>query len=232
MEAPQRRGSRRLPDRVYWFRRAVVLVGLLLVIGVVGWMVGGIVRLATPGATGTPATVVTPSETPPPTPPDSTHATALPGPESSSASPATATDQPTTASATPSGPVTCDAGSLSLAVSGPAQVKAGTSAILTVTVTNSGTDTCVFSLDDRLSLRIVSGTDEIWASSDCPDWTPRPAQLTLPAGGTATWPMTWDRHRSQSPCTVVPTTLNPGTYVANAQFPGVATAQLIFLLTA
>jgi hypothetical protein len=224
----------RLPERVYWFRRAFVVVCLAIVIALLMWLVS----LVGGSKTAAPAvTKAAPTTTRTPSPPDSLQATALPAPATApepSTTPtatATATDQPTTASASAPAPAACDPGAMSLSIAGPGTVKAGASAQLTITVTNSGTDACTFTFDARFTLKIVSGADEIWSTADCSQWAPTASQA-LPPGGAATWQTTWDRHRSQATCKVVPATLKDGTYVASAMYAGASTAQLVMLLTA
>lgn len=227
----------RLPERVYWFRRAFVVICLGLVIALLMWLVSlaGGPRTAAPGAVSAP-----PTTTQAPSPPDSLQATALPAPASTlpgsmAATAPTVTSAPsvtTTASAS-SAPTAaaCDPAVLTLDVTGPGTVKAGTTAQFTVKVTNSGVDTCAFTFDSRFTFRIVSGSDQIWSIGDCTQWAPSGTQ-TLAQGAAATWQTTWDRHRSQATCVSVPTTLKPGTYVASAAYTGSSSAQLVMLLTA
>jgi len=232
MEPDVRRAAPgRLPERVYWFRRAFVLVLLAIIIALLMWFVSlmGGSQTASPAVTkAAPATTGTPS------PPDSLQATALPAPATGSDTSTTpaGTEQPTTASASgAAAPASCDPGVLTLSVAGPGTVKAGTTAPLTVTVTNSGTDACTFTFDSRFTLKIVSGADEIWSTADCAQWAPSGSQALAP-GSADTWQTTWDRHRSQATCKVVAATLKAGTYVANAIYSGAPTAQLVMRLPA
>ncbi len=55
-------------------------------------------------------------------------------------------------------------------------------------------------------------------------------QTVLP-GGNVGWKTTWDRHRSQKECKIVPTALKAGTYVANAMYTGAVPAQWPMTLT-
>jgi hypothetical protein len=219
----------RLPERVYWFRRAFVLIGLALVIALLMWLVsllGGGPKTAAPSITRTTA----PADSGTPSAPDSLQATGLPAPAETPS--ATATVQPTTALQTTGPPAAqCDPGLLSLSITGPGQVKVGATAAITVTVTNSDSTTCSFTFDNRFTLKIVSGADEIWSTADCAQWAPSGTQ-TLAPGAAATWQATWDRHRSQATCKLVPTALKAGTYVANALYAGAGSAQLVMLLTA
>ncbi len=224
----------RLPERVYWFRRAFVVVCLGLVIALLMWLgsLAGGPRTAAPRAASAP-----PATTQAPSPPDSLQATALPAPAStltgSTSAPTDSTSAVTAAAPASSAPTAaaCDPAVLTLDVTGPGTVKAGTTAPITVTVTNSGTDTCAFTFDSRFAFRIVSGSDPIWSIGDCAQWAPSGTQ-TLAQGAAATWHTTWDRHRSQATCVSVATTLKPGTYVASASYTGSSSAQLVMLLTA
>lgn len=225
---PRRVAPRRLPRRVYWFRRGVVLAGVALVVALIVWL---------SSLTGSPKTAGTsvkpplaPASTgPSAAPTDSTEATALPGQESSSPSTSSAQGTPATASAPAL--ADCDPGILTLSVSGPGVLKAGATGQFTVTVTNSGLDACIFAFDSRFTMTIVSGTDQIWSTADCAQWAPTGSQQ-LAVGATATWQTTWERHRSEPGCKVVTTTLRAGTYVVNALYQGAATAQQVVLLTA
>ncbi|HET7723619.1 MAG TPA: hypothetical protein VFK68_03195, partial [Propionibacteriaceae bacterium] len=138
---------------------------------------------------------------------------------------------PTAPTKTGAPPAECDPGILTLSVSGPGSLKAASTGQFTVTVTNSGLDACTFTFDSRFTMTIVSGTDQIWSTSDCAQWAPTGSQQ-LAVNAAATWQTTWDRHRSEAGCKVVPTTLRPGTYVVNALYTGAATAQQVVLLTA
>lgn len=217
----------RLPRRVYWFRRGVVLAGVALVIALIVWL------SSMTGSPKTAGTSVKPplapaSTSPSATPTDSTEATDLPGQESSSSSASSAQGTPAAATAALAD---CDPGILTLSVSGPGVLKAGATGQFTVTVTNSGLDACTFAFDSRFTMTIVSGTDQIWSTADCAQWGPTGSQQ-LAVGATATWQTTWDRHRSEAGCKVVTTTLRAGTYVVNALYQGAATAQQVVLLTA
>ncbi|HSN11303.1 MAG TPA: hypothetical protein VLS51_04265 [Propionibacteriaceae bacterium] len=216
----------RLPQRIYWFRRGVVLVAVALVIGLIVWLSS---LTSSPKTSGTPVKPpLAPASTEPSAAPtDSTEATALPG--QGTASLASSVQGTPTASSAP--PADCDPGVLTLAVSAPGSLKAGATAQLTVTVTNSGLDPCTFTFDSQFTMTIVSGTDQIWTTADCAQWAPSGSQQ-LAVGATATWQTTWDRHRSEAGCKLVQTTLRPGTYVVNAMYTGAATAQQVVLLTA
>jgi hypothetical protein len=119
---------------------------------------------------------------------------------------------------------------VSLGVTGPRTVPAAAKADLEVTLTNTGQVPCVIVFDTRFVFRVVSGSDEIWSTADCAAWMATGAQ-TLQPGAAVMWKTTWDRHRSQKECKVVPTALKAGTYVANAMYTGAVPAQWPMNLT-
>ncbi len=215
---PRRAVPGQLPDRVYWVRRGLVLVAVVVVIAIIAGIVSaihGATRTATP-TTSTPPPVVQSSESPSYSSTDQPTTVA----SSSSATPSVSA----TTSATATTPIECVPNLLVLAVTGPRSVPTTAKADLQVTLTNSGSVACVLVLDTRFVLRVVSGIDEIWSTADCAAWRATGTQ-TLQPGAAATFKTTWDRHRSQKECKVVPTTLKSGTYVADASYVGAPTAQ-------
>jgi hypothetical protein len=119
---------------------------------------------------------------------------------------------------------------LVLRVSGPARVAAGAQANLVVTFTNVGADECWLPLSpETFELAITSGSDRIWASSDCAGWGPE-SVTAVGAGQTLEWTKVWDRHRSTK-CKVSADDLLPGTYVATATWRGGPSARHVMTLT-
>jgi len=223
---PRRAAPGRLPDRIYWRRRAVVLVALVLVIAVIAAIASAIRGRST---TATPATtpsvqVTEPSVTPTPT--DTPSASQSPSLSASASASPTVTAAPSSTA-----PTECVPNLLSLAVTGPRTVAASAKADLEVTLTNTGQVACVIVFDTRFVLRVVSGTDEVWSTADCAAWRATGTQTVQP-GAVVAWKTTWDRHRSQKECKVVPTALKAGTYVANAMYTGAVPAIWSMNLTA
>ena len=218
---PRRAAPGRLPDRVYyWRRRAVVLVALVVVLAIIVAIASAIRSrsITASPATTTSAQVIRTSAIP----------TAAPTTTPSASAPLSATSAaPTSAAA----PTECVANLLSLAVTGPRTVAATAKADLEVTLTNTGQVACVIVFDTRFVLRVVSGIDEVWSTADCAAWMATGSQTVQP-GAAVTWKTTWDRHRSQKECKVVPTALKAGTYVANAMYTGAVPAQWPMNLTA
>ncbi|MFJ8696165.1 hypothetical protein [Streptomyces roseolilacinus] len=80
--------------------------------------------------------------------------------------------------------------------------------------TDLGPATAVLTISDE-------GGDEVWSSKDCPKG-PGSVYVAVPAGGTATYTIEWDRRHSAPRCATPPVrTAGPGTYLAEATVPGV-----------
>lgn len=218
---PRRAAPGRLPHRIYyWRRRAIVLIALVVVLAIIVAIVSAVRARSTTAspATTTSAQVIETSAIPTATPPTT---------PSASAPPSATSAAPTSAAA----PTECVANLLSLAVTGPRTMAATAKADLAVTLTNTGQVACVIVFDTRFVLRVVSGIDEVWSTADCAAWMATGSQTVQP-GAAVTWKTTWDRHRSQKQCKVVPTPLKAGTYVANAMYTGAVPAQWPMNLTA
>jgi hypothetical protein len=177
-----------LPASTYWRRRAVLLVGVLVLLWLLRSCAGG------SGDTGDRA-----SGTPAPT------ATARP----------TATASPTaSASAPPVAAVSgCADAVLALTGSTDAETYAvGTSPRLTLVVKNTGPVPCNRDLGSgAVELLVYSGQDRIWSSDDC-----SPAKGVAPTrlapGGTQAVALTWAGKRSRPGCTGTATQAQAGTY--------------------
>ncbi len=204
-----------VPVTVFWQRRAVVgLVLLALILGltiaITSWR--NRVAVADSGSVAT------------------TRETANPASSSSDPSASAPTAAPST-EAPPAAPaISCDVAQLVVRLSGPERVKAGTEAGLVTTFTNVGHEACTLPLNSStFMLKVTSGTDEIWKSTDCVGWGPDSA-TALAAGQTLEWTTSWNRHRSNK-CQVVSGDLRPGTYVATATWRNGPTARHVMILT-
>jgi hypothetical protein len=198
--------SRRLPARVYWVRRLVVLGIPLLVILVVVWLVAG----RDDGADKTPAAASTTTSAP------------AKDPAATQPSPSTSTDS--------SGVADCDATSLALAMTPDAETfAAGVSATFTVSITNTGTDPCLVDAGEaQREIVITSGTDRIWSNRDCIVAGTESRTLLLPGGGNDTTPFAWNRVRSAEGCPPGLPTPGAGTYSAQLNLAGVAAPPAVF----
>ncbi|RJL22546.1 hypothetical protein D5H75_35610 [Bailinhaonella thermotolerans] len=87
----------------------------------------------------------------------------------------------------------------------------GQSPRFTVSMVSMASGTC--ELPARaLTLRITSGHDLIWSSTDCV--RPDSASFTLRRGSAVIRTLTWDRRRSTPGCRSPRAAARPGTYVA------------------
>lgn len=191
------------PEGVYWMRRAVVVVGVLVVLGV-GFLLfrppDPAPVAATPvSSTPTVTPSVTPSETPSPT-----------------------------ASPTPTGPVVCDASTTTLSLAGYQKVKQDAKQPFKVVITNSGKVACALDLSStNFSLEVTSGSDQIWSTADCVKWVPA-KKATLKPSKTHEFTLDWSLVRSGAGCKTTKDVLKPGTYVGTATFAESLKARQVF----
>lgn len=178
-----------LPAAVYWRRRAVVLVGLIVVALIIFYSCGealssnaGAQPSVTPSAGTTPSTTTTllRPTTPTPTPTPTPTAFTLP-----------------TATAIASGP--CTDAEISVSVKAvPAQVYSGSTVDFTITLTNTSTRTCSRDVGaDVQELRLLDGKSIIWSSDDCNANTGHDVRSFGP-GKAVSFTRTWDGRRSRT----------------------------------
>lgn len=177
----------RLPASVYRRRRAMVLLGLVAVIVAIvlvivrpGVSQGEEVAQTTPASappTDTPTTSATPAATPEPEP----------EPEPSAAAPvdgAACVDEQITVEA----------------VTDATVYAADEQPNLSVTITNTGTNSCVIDVGTAAQVFTVkSGNEVYWSSTDC-QVDPVPAEVTLEPEQvvSSSEPLVWDRTRSSA----------------------------------
>lgn len=184
-----------LPARVYWVRRAVVVLVLVLVVvlaflGVRALLGGGDDDGATP--TGDP-------------------------------SPSTPTSEETT-----EGTPVCEPGAVGLGLAADATTyAAGVLPTFTIRITNTGDVDCLLDAGDaQRQVLITSGSDRIWASTDCA--TGETLQLLLAPGQVDERQVQWDRTRSVEGCAPDQPAAQPGTYQAVLALGGVSTEPVVF----
>lgn len=185
-----------LPARVYWVRRTVVLVVLVLL--VVLAVLGGraLLRAAGGDDAATPAA----------------------GPTTSAPAPQDTED----------GTPVCDPGAVGVEMTADATTyPAGAQPTFTVRLTNTGDAACLLDAGDaQRQVVITSGSDRIWASSDCASG--EPLRLLLGPGQTDERQVQWDRNRSVEGCTPDQPAAQPGTYQAVLTLAGVSTEPVVF----
>ena len=203
-----------LPARVYWRRRAVVLVALLAVLGGLGWL--GLSLLS--AADGRGAAASDPSESVPEpalervVPSLSAVATPDPPPVPEAAvEPPVAAPEPLAG-----GPCTDDM--ITLEVRTPGDVPLGSKPTFELAVANVSAVPCVRALDKGLQefLILDAGGNRVWGSNDC--FPEASSDLrTLAPGEVVTIPLVWGGLTSEPTCTAPRVNPAPGTYVLRAR---------------
>jgi hypothetical protein len=165
------------PSKVYWRRRALVLLGLLAVIVIIVLIV---VRPGSSSNGGAPGTQ-TPASTPPATP-------AVP----------TEPAQVETSPSADGEAAPCDAANLAVTpVTDADTYAAGVLPQISISITNTGAAACGINVGTAQQVyTITSGDERYWTSTDC-QTAPSDAPTVIDAGATlASTPFTWDRTRS------------------------------------
>lgn len=175
---------------VYRRRRLVVLLGLIAVIAAI------VLIIIRPGASqGDEA-----DRSPSPTEPSATEASATDAP----ATDAPATDAATDPSAIPTEPTTADGKHCKTAqiaveaVTDKTEYAAGEQPQLSMTITNTGTNSCVLNVGTKVQeFTVTSGEEVYWRSTDCQS-DPIDADVLIEPGASisSAVPIIWDRTRS------------------------------------
>lgn len=212
----------RLPARVYWVRRLMVLgIALLLVVGIAK-MLGG----SSDGSSGDQARQV--SDTGPASPSTSGDLGSQ-GPSTTRHHHRKKIDDPVTHVAMPSGP--CDASDVAITPSVPKPI-AGSDITLVLDISSLNTPACTWRLSgDTMALRITSGKDLIWTSKECPKAIPG-EDLTVRQADPTRVKITWDARRSEAGCPVRTEWALPGTYHLDVAALAGQPQDVTFLLTA
>ncbi|MEZ0446642.1 hypothetical protein [Cellulomonas sp. ICMP 17802] len=191
--------SRRLPARVYWVRRLIVLGIPLLLVVLVVWLVAG----RGSGEDPTPAaqTTTTPAATP-------------------STSPTTSDAGVASCAA---------AGLVVAMTPDAVSFAAGVSPTFTVSITNTGTDPCLVDAGEaQREIVITSGDDRVWSNRDCIVPGTEARTLLLPGGGNDTTPFAWNRVRSAEGCPTGLPAPGAGTYSAQLTLAGASAPPAVF----
>lgn len=182
----------RLPARVYWTRRALVLV-------VAGAMVFGIAQLLGGGGGSTPPEKAAVAAAHP----TATRSAPIPyGPVAAPTTVARAgkhvaskTPSPTLL-AEPNGPCVADQVTVT-----PAVKTKSAGGQITIALELTGTEpACTFAVSPKsVVVKVTSGSDRIWSTQDCPATVPS-RSVTVRSAVPATVPVTWSGRRSDSDC--------------------------------
>jgi hypothetical protein len=221
----------RLPARVYWVRRLMVLgIAMLLVVGIaklLGGSSGGssggsgddtAAKVADTSSTGTDPTGSDPSTLGPPT-----------GARHQGKKQNHGADDPVTPVVMPSGP--CAASDVAITPSVPVPV-AGRDISLVLDISSVETPACTWTLSGKtLALTITSGQDMIWTTTQCAKSIPK-QDLVLRQTAPTRVKLTWDARRSEPGCPVQTEWAMPGTYHLHVAALAGQPQDVTFLLTA
>ncbi|MEO3978937.1 hypothetical protein [Streptomyces sp. CAU 1734] len=125
----------------------------------------------------------------------------------------------------------CRASELTLALNTPkVPYEPGEKPSFRLVVTNSSDTACKADLGPRAAVLTITsaddGGDKVWSSKDCPR-TRGALLLKVPARGSVTHVVEWDRVRSAPQCATPPAgAVRAGTYLAEARIAGEAPAQV------
>ncbi|MFF5185620.1 hypothetical protein ACFY30_17845 [Streptomyces sp. NPDC000345] len=104
-----------------------------------------------------------------------------------------------------------------------------------LTAKNSSGSDCKVDLAPKnavLTITQAEGDDDYWSSADCPKVSGS-LLYRVPAGGSFTYTVKWDRKPSAPQCATPPAgSATAGTYLVEAKAPGFAKAQTSFVLAA
>jgi hypothetical protein len=225
MTAPKRRPAGRLPARVYWFRRALVLGTVLVLVFVLARVLTGSSDTSAPtAARASGATTSSP------------HPSAAAGPLGPVAVGTTGNGVPTgTATGTaptvglaqPDGPCAIDEVTVTPQA---ARVTAGAPIALTLQLTGIR-PACTFAVSpDSVVAKVTAGTKRIWSSQDCPHAV-TPSSVVVRSGTPTTVQVGWSGRYSDAQCSRSSDWALPGTYQLAASAigsePGEATLTLV-----
>ena len=222
-----------LPASVYWFRRGLLLVALVVVLVLFGRLIGGGGDKPENTAANGPQQGETPAA---PADPTSTPSTDEQTPVKTPTGKPTQkpTDKPSTPETpkTPEAPKDCAGRDVRVSVL-PAvrSIKSGGSLNFAVQLSAVRTE-CKAAIDPTLlSLTITSGADQIWSTTQCEQTVPR-ATFLVAKGKQSTSTVAWDGRRSGPGCLPGQPLAKPGTYVAKAVYDGQASAAQAFYIVA
>ncbi len=210
--SPLTRPRGRLPQRVYWFRRTLLLcTALAMVFGVAQLLGSGGGSAPTDGTAAITAAHPRRPQAPAPTGfvgPVGAPASTGPSPRHRSATPSPSQ----TPLATPTGP--CVVADVTVT---PVISHAAAGRPITIGLRLTGTQpACTFTVSpNTVVLKVTSGSDRIWSSQDCHKAIPTRTVAVRSAVPT-TVPVSWSGRRSDGGCTRSTSWAEPGYYHALA----------------
>jgi hypothetical protein len=211
----------RLPARVYWFRRAMVLLTALALVFAIGRMLNG----SGSGSSDARARVTAGS----PSPTSSTPGAVGPLPVQATRATGRSTAAVTpTVLAAPTGP--CAVDEITVDPTVPHPVAAGRVAL--VLELTGIQPACTFTVSSRtLVAKVTSGTDRIWSTQDCPGAI-KAATVVVRSAAPTPVSVTWSGRRSDAECSRSTAWALPGYYHLTAAVIGSEPGEAQFRLTA
>lgn len=199
----------------YWRRRVYVLAGGITLIGLVAWACSGEGHKRSTAQVRNAAATMSPAAQAP--------AAVVPTPTATVTVTTTPTAAPTVKRRAGD---QCDPQDVVVGITPDAAVFAGKRhPRFSLSVVNTGTRTCTFDVGPKaLLIRISSGPDRVWSSSQCVAGAGANLQL-LRRGVPYLATLDWDRKR----CTTG-AHAGPGTYVISVSAPGIKTQREVFRL--
>jgi hypothetical protein len=215
----------RLPARVYWFRRMMVLVTALALVFAIGRLLDG----SASGPGGDTATVAGATAS---TSPSATTSQGPTGPFPFQPSATGTSSQPTSTGAPvvlaePTGP--CAADEITVTPTVPSPV-AGDRVKLVLELTGIR-PACTFAASSRtIVAKVTSGKDRIWSSQDCPS-SVRTSSVVVRSAAPAKVAVSWSGRRSDDECSRSTPWALPGYYHLTAAVIGSTPGDEQFRLT-
>lgn len=125
----------------------------------------------------------------------------------------------------------CPAAAVKVAASTDAPAyPAGSNPLLTLSVTNAGTEPCSINVGTtQMEFVVTSGSDRIFSSADCQDGGADLVKEFAP-GATEKANFTWERLRSAPGCAAAASNPTPGWYVFTARLGGITSEKAVFQL--
>jgi hypothetical protein len=222
------------PAQTYWARRGLVFAATTVFVVALTLIISGTSSssVAAPGPASAGPTYAAP-------PSPSAIETAVPTPSSAkvstSGTPTPSAKKTPKLKASPrqahqSAPASCATKDLRPTLTGKQRIAPRRRTIFQLSLINGSGKTCTAKVTQRnFELKINSGSDRIWSTSDCPSMI-KTISHKLGSEHAVAWSLTWDGKRSKPTCTSASTSLRPGRYVATARLDGAAPVKLRMIL--
>lgn len=223
------RPSRRLPARVYWTRRLVLLTFVVLLGFVLArWVTARYLdspSTSEAGAADTAETDTSGTSDAAATQPSSGSSMAAAGMGATAGAVATS-GQAVQSAATADGAATtqpvfsapvgsCDPAETAASADSPESIVAGTGAVLQVRLRTTGDEACTLMLEGQLLVQVGQDDEALWRLSDCPSAMATDAMVLHP-GWASIVDVTWSGRASNASCALETADAAPGRYEVQA----------------